>query len=147
MNFFKRSKVTKIVDDTESIVADFKLRAPFWSYRTVPYREYEPFVNFTADIDNYLERLFEGEIDDGNGNVLDNIICDMARQAEEHLKRQHTEHRDTIKSFDIRNKGDKTAFMNERILLQAEIEDTEQQIEEVKRRMKRDKFVGGEKHA
>lgn len=147
MNLFKKTNPTRVVDDTETIVSDFKLRAPFWSYRTVPYREYVPFVEFISAIDGYLERLFQGEIDDGNGDVLDNMICDMARQAEKDLDKQHIEHGDTIKSFDIRNQGDKKAFMHERDLLQAEIQENEQQLAEIKTRMKQDKFIGGKKNA
>ena len=147
MSFFKRAKTTKVMDDTETIVTDFKLRAPFWSYRTVPYREYEPFISFKPEIDGYLERLLQGEIDDGNGDVLDNLINDMARQAEKDLDKQRTEHGDTIKSFDIRNQGDKRAVKHELDLLQSEIGENEQQLADIKTRLNKDKFIGGNQKA
>ena len=147
MSIFKNTKNTKVMDETETIVNDFILRAPFWSYRTISYYEYGPFVNYTPELDAYLEILFQGEIDSGNGDVLDNLIFDMSRQAERDLDKQRTEHGDTIKTFHIRNKGDKEAFFHERALLQAEIEECEQQLIEIKNRIKKDKFLGGKKHA
>jgi hypothetical protein len=147
MKLFKKTTPTKVVDNTETVVYDFKLRAPFWSYRTVPYREYEPFSGFTPEINSHLDKLFQGEIDDGNGDVLDNMICDMARQAEKDLDKQRTEHGDIIKSFDIRNRGDRTAFEHELTLLQSELLENEQQTAEIKTRLKQDKFIGGKKYA
>ena len=147
MSIFKKRRPTKVVDDTETVVQDFVLRAPFWSYRTVPYRGYEPFVEYGPAIDKYLESLFKGEIDDGNGDVLDNLICDMARQAEKDLDLQRTQHRDTIKSLDLRNQGDHWAFQHERALLETEIVDCEQELAEIKRRLRTDKFIGGRKDA
>jgi len=142
----KKTKPTRIVDDTDSTVNDFKLRIPFWSYRAVPYREYEPFANLQPVIDDYLAKLFQGEIDDGNGDVLDNTICDMARQAEKDLDRQHTEHGDVLKSFDIRSKGDQRSFIHDRAELLAELEENQRQLEEIRSRVKRDKFIGGKKN-
>jgi len=146
MKFFRKSKPTRVVDDTETTVSDFRLRSPFWCYRTVPYRTCESFDGYGPVIDSYLSKLFQGEIDDGNGDVLDNMICDMARQAEKDLERQHTEHGDIIHSFGIRAQGDRRAFAHERDLLQRTLEETEQHLAEVSGRMRRDEFSGGEKH-
>lgn len=146
MNLFKKKKPTRVVDDTESIVTDFRLRSPFWCYRAVSYRVWEPFAGYGKTIDSYLEKLFEGEIDDGNGDVLDNMICDMARQAERDLDRQHTEHGDIIRTFGIRSQGDRRAFVQERGLLQSALDETEQHLDEVRARMRKDEFRGGEPH-
>ena len=147
MSLFKKAKSTKMVDYNDNIVYDFILRAPFWSYRTVPYREYEPFVSFIPVIDGFLEKQFRGEIDSGNGDTLDNMICDMARQAEKDLDKQRSEHTDMIKSFDIRYHGDRKAFEHELTLLSAEFAEIEQQQAEINARLKKDKFIGGNKNA
>jgi len=146
MNIFKRARTTKVVDNTDTIVYDFKLRAPFWSYRTVEYHEYAPFVVFSTAIEEYLINLFGGELDSGNGNTLDNLICDMARQAERDLEKQHIEHGDTLKSFDIRNKADRKAFQHELALLQEELLINEKTQYEINARMEKDKFLGGYEH-
>lgn len=115
--FQRKEKANQAVKKEEAGAKDFERRIPFWNYRAVDYKNYEPFFQFRAEIDGYLEKLFAGEIDDGNGNVLDCIIGDMARQAEKDLARQRTEHRDMIKSFDIRAQSDRRAFENQLSLL------------------------------
>lgn len=110
MGVFKSNSPEKVVDDTRVVVHDFQRRAPFWSYRTVPYKEYEPLVNLQGKLDDYLDALFCGDIDSANGDVLDNIIFDTVRQAQDDLNRQRVEHGDTIKSFGIRAEGDRAAF-------------------------------------
>lgn len=146
MDIRKKDQREKDLYDAENIVKDFTLRTPFNSYRPTEYREYETFFNFKNEIDEYLESLFEGEIDDGNGDVLDNMINDMARQAEKDLEKQHTEHGDTIKSFEIRHRADKLAFENERNLLCAKINENECQLNEIILRIKNEKFLGGYKY-
>ena len=119
MNIFKHfvnKKIQKEVKDKkkeqegEVIVKDFKRRIPFWGYRPVNYKITEQFRDYKTEIDAYLEKLFKGEIDSGNADILDNMIIDCARQAEKDLVNQHSEHRDSIKSFDVRAASDKRAF-------------------------------------
>ena len=110
MSIFKTNAPEKQVDDTKEVVHDFTRRAPFWSYRTVAYREYAPLVNLKDELDCYLDALFRGDIDDGNGDVLDNLIFDAVRRAWEDLKKQRVDHLDTITSFGIRAQSDRTAF-------------------------------------
>ena len=93
--------------DTHAGANGFARRVPFWSYRARDYLLYEPLVSFRGEIDGYLERLFAGDLDEGNGDVLDNMIADLVRQAEECLKRQRTEHKDAIISFGIRAKSER----------------------------------------
>ena len=143
MSLFKKKRIMKIVDDSETVVSDFICRRPFWSYRTVRYREYEPFVSFGEMIDGFLEKQFSGEIDSGNGNTLDNLIGDMARQAENDLKRQRAEHKDTIRAFDTRVQGDRKSFEYEHMLLKAELERNNDRRNEIRERSDNDKFTGG----
>lgn len=141
MSLFKKNKPTKIVNETDTTVNDFKLRTPYWFYRTISYQMYYPFAIYTQNLNSYLARLFQGKIDDGNGDVLDNLICDMARQAERDLDKQLTEHGDVIKALAIRNEGDRIAFLKERSLLQQELDEVEDVLAEIKKRLLNDKFV------
>ena len=123
------------------IVNDFERRIPFWSYRAVNYKDYEPFTNLKTELDGYLKQLFKGEIDDGNGDVLDNLIADRSRQAKKDLARQRTDHIDTIKSFDIRARSDKKAFEDELALVMEQMEENRQTLRRYKERMARDEFM------
>ena len=79
MSSIKETRAGKAVDDTLEVVNDFICQIPFWGYQVAAYREYEPFSNLVLELDSYLEKLFAGEIDDGNGDVLDCLIADRAR--------------------------------------------------------------------
>ena len=142
MNIFNQLKnPKKSVDNKEVIVNDFQRRIPYWSYRATNYGVYEPFIKFKDEIDGYLAKLFSGEIDDGNGDVLDNMIFDMARQAEKSLAEQRTEHRDIIKSFDIRMKSDRDAFERELELLRTQLEDNMKKQERYSSLVENDEFL------
>lgn len=122
MSLFKGNTPTKVVDDTQEVVNDFTRRAPFWCYRPVPYREYEPLSHLQLELDSYLERLFQGELDDANGDVLDNLIFDTVRQACEDLTKQRIIHQDSITSFAIRAKSDHSAFARELSALKVDLD-------------------------
>lgn len=127
MSIFRENRPGKELDDTVEIVRDFNRRAPFWSYRTRAYQIYAPFDQFKTSIDDYLDKLFQGEIDDANGDVLDALIFDLLRQAERDLDRQRTEHRDAITSFAIRAKCDPVAFEAELSALEERLEANKQE--------------------
>ena len=143
MGLFKKAKTTKIIDNTDAVVYDFRLRPPFWSYRPEPYKEYQPFANLEPVIDGFLAKLFAGEIDSGNGNALDNIIDGYARQAESDLNRQRVMHGDTIKAFDIGYKGNRRAFENELALLSDELAKNGAKRSDISSRLEADKFLTG----
>ncbi len=143
-SFFRKPKAPpKMVDQTETIVYDFMLRTPYWSYRPVTYREHESFVNLKPVLDSYLDQLFKGSIDAGNGNILDSFILNTARQAQEDLARQHTDHKNTITQFFIRNQGDQEAFSHQITLLRDELADNEAKQTEIKARLNKNTFLGG----
>lgn len=146
MNLFQQVKnLNKVVRRDEVRAKDFERRIPFWSYRAVAYKGYEPFLQFKPEIDSYLEKLFAKEIDDGNGDILDCMIGDMARHAKKDLARQRTEHRDMIKSFDIRAQSDKRAFENQRSLLKDYLAENVKQQERYCTLIEADEFVNGGK--
>lgn len=127
----------------EVMVNDFQRRTPYWSYRPANYRIYEPFMEYKKEIDKYLEKLFSGEIDDGNGDVLDNMIAQMTRQAERVLDEQRTEHKDMLKSFDIRRLSDRETFENQLKLLRDSLEKNKSDQEEYRNRMRGNEFTKG----
>ncbi len=114
MAAFKETDGMKTVDDERIVVKDFIRRIPFWGHRNIAYRDFEPLINLKQELDEYLENLFHGEIDDGNADVLDNIIFDRVRQAMEDLKYQSVEHEDMNCSFENRVDSDLSAFSQER---------------------------------
>lgn len=140
MSIFKMNRPNKVVDDAPVVVRDFNRRTPFWSYRTSDYKPYPPFARFKEDIDAYLEKLFAGDIDDGNADVLDTMISDVLRQAEHDLAHQRTEHHDVIVSFGIRAKSDKLAFERELQKRSEALEQNLQEQNEIRQRLRKNEF-------
>lgn len=100
------------VDDSRTVVQDFRLRttqAGFESYRTVEYRLYHKLEEdeMMPRLEEHLSKLFAGEVDDGNGDMLDAILFGAAREALPDLGRQHYDHSDTIRRLIIRRKADR----------------------------------------
>lgn len=137
----------RAVDNEEVIVNDFVRRIPYWSYRTTNYRLYEPFTAYQKEIDEHLEKLFAGEIDDANDDILDVAIMNMTKQAEKFLKQQRIEHHDVIKSFDIRAKSDKKAFEHQLELLKEELEKNKLEQERYGRLLQENEFLNRRKRA
>lgn len=142
MSVLSRMKnINESVGSEKMVMNDFERRIPYWSYRPVSYEVYEPFKEYKTEIDGYLEKLFNGEIDDGNGDVLDNMIMDMARQAEKSLNRQRVEHRDMIKSLDIRAQSDRKAFKCQLELLKEQLENNKHNQEKYNKLADADEFI------
>lgn len=100
------------VDDSRTVVHDFRLRATqagFESYRTVEYRFYHKLEEdeIMPRLEEHLSKLFAGEVDDGNGDMLDAILFGTAREALPDLGRQHYDHSDTLRRLIIRRKADR----------------------------------------
>lgn len=114
MAIFKETDGTKMVDDERVVVKDFTRRTPYWGYRNIAYRDFEPLTNLKQELDEYLDKLFQGELDDGNADVLDNIIFDRVRMALEDLKYQSIMHEDMNCSYENRVESDLIAFKEER---------------------------------
>lgn len=101
------------VDDSRSVVNDFHLRSSteygFESYRTVEYRLFHKLEEseMLPLLDEHLAKLFSGEVDDANGDMLDNYLFGAAREAVPDLERQHYDHVDMLRRLVIRRVADR----------------------------------------
>lgn len=96
------------VDDSRSIVHDFRLRHFFESYRTVEYRLYHKLEEseMIPRLEEHLTKLLAGTVDDANGDMLDAIIFGAAREAIPDLARQRYNHLDMLRRLILRHKSD-----------------------------------------
>ena len=141
MSIFKESTHEKQVDDSMEIVNDFTRQVPFWDYRPVNYRVDDHFLNLYPEIDAYLARLFAGEIDDGNGDVLDNLICDHAVNALRALSVQKVSHDDLLVNMYLQAKGAINSYESHLEKLTAEREIVEKELEDISERWDANKFA------
>lgn len=108
----KQQSLINSVDDSRSIVHDFCLRKGidygFESYRTVEYRLYPKLEEseMIPRLDEHLNKLFAGVVDEANSDMLDAIIFGAAREALPDLGRQHYDHIDLLRRLINRHKAD-----------------------------------------
>lgn len=130
------------MDDTRKIVHDFRLRMPYENYRTKEYELYHKLLDeeMLPKIDQHLEKLFIGEVDDGNSDVLDAILFTPARESKPDLAKQHVDHEDMIRRLIVRRKADIADFeaitenlKNELSALQAEYDQTSEKLAELEK--------------
>ena len=144
ISLFKRPTNANDNDEYESkVVHDFARRTLFWYYRPLDYKIYEPFDDIKNELDNYLEKLFEGDIDEANGAVLDTIILDRCRQAKKDLAKQRVQHRDHIKDFDIRAKSDEISYNMELQRMKSALEAVSKKLDKYEELSDRDTFIAG----
>ena len=108
----KKQALFDVVDDSRTIVYDFRLRSSgmgFESYRTVEYRLYHKLeeTEMIPKLEEHLNKLFAGDVDDANGDMLDNILFGAAREALPDLGRQKYDHLDMLRRLIIRRKADR----------------------------------------
>lgn len=108
----KNHSLLNAVDDNKTLVNDFRLRSSspigFESYRAVDYHLYHKLEEdeMIPRLEEHLSKLFSGEVDDANGDMLDNIIFSAAREGIADLGRQHYDHMDTLRRLSVRSKAD-----------------------------------------
>lgn len=108
----KELNLFNAVDDSRTTVYDFRLRSTemgFESYRTAQYKLYHKLAEaeMLPRLDEHLEKLLAGEVDDANGDMLDAIIFGAAREAKPELGIQHYDHGDLLRRLTIRHDTDK----------------------------------------
>ena len=142
MSKYKEVHASKTVDDTLEVVTDFTCQIPYWSYQVSAYREYAPFTELTSTLDEHLERLFTGEIDDGNGDVLDCLIADCARKNFRFLAQQRIEHRGALKMFQVQRLGTKHAFESHLKSIEQIVQEKRAELDALLKRRRMDMFEG-----
>ena len=108
----KSQALFNAVDDSRTVVHDFRLRATqagYESYRTVEYRLYHKLeeAEMMPKLEEHLSKLFAGDVDDANGDMLDAILFGAAREALPNLGKQHYDHLDMLRRLIIRRKADR----------------------------------------
>ena len=109
----KSEALFNAVEDSRTVVDDFQLRSSsptgFESYRTVEYRLYHKLEEdeMMPRLEEHLNKLFSGNVDDANGDMLDGILFGAAREALPALGRQHYDHSDMLRRLIIRRKADR----------------------------------------
>lgn len=108
----KKQGIFNSVDDSRTVVHDFRLRLTdpsYESYRTVDYRLYHKLEEdeMIPLLDDHLAKLFAGEVDSGNAGILENTIFAAAVEAVSDLRRQKVDHDDTIRRLINRRTADR----------------------------------------
>ena len=102
------------MDDSRVTVYDFKRRIQclFESYRSTDYRHYPGLSEeeMKPKLDRHLEALFSGDVDDGNGDMLDNIIFGPYRESVPYLNIQRLNHKDMNRRLVARRVSDRADF-------------------------------------
>lgn len=127
----KSQALLNAVDDSRTVVHDFRLRSSsptgFESYRTVPYRQFHKLEEeeMLPRIEEHLAKLFAGEVDSANGDMIDAVIIGAYREALSDLYRQHYNHMDTLHRLIIRHDTDRED-------IRRHIEDREAELEAIR---------------
>lgn len=100
------------VDDTREVAYDFRRRFIYEQYRPTDYSMYYKLKEtyMKQMLDKYLDALFAGEVDDGNGDVMDNIILGAVREAQSDLQIQRSDHNDMLRRLIARRNADRKDF-------------------------------------
>lgn len=103
----KRKPIFEAVDDSKTVVYDYRQRHPWSSYRAVDYELYHKLdeKEMLPKLDKYLNELLAGNVDSGNSNMLDGIILSAVREGMSDIERQHTDHVDTNRRLIVSHKS------------------------------------------
>ena len=122
----KKNTLINNMDDTRTVVYDFRRRLTvFESYRPTEYRltpKLEEDIMIPV-LDTHLSKLFAGDIDDANADVLDQQIFSVAREGKPDLARQRYEHQDMIARLAARWVSDYKDLSNLSALCRQELDE------------------------
>ena len=125
--------------DSRIISYDFirRWQSLFESYRPADYRPYRRLEDeMRVKLDQHLEALFAGEIDDANGDMLDNIIFGPYRESVPDLNMQRLNHKDMNRRLVASRVSDCADFVRIRGERQKELEQLEKEYEDVCNRIR-----------
>lgn len=103
----KNRTLFNAVDDSKSVVHDFCQRMPWISYRAVEYRLYHKLSEkeMLPKLEDHLTKVFAGDIDDANGDILDAILFSAVREGVADLECQRIDHGDTLRRLIVSRKS------------------------------------------
>jgi hypothetical protein len=132
----KKQTLFNGVNDSMTITNDFCLRTSisgFESYRTCEYRLFFKLTEseMIPKLDEHLDKLFSGDLDDGNADVLDGLIFSVSREAAADLDRQHSYHLDTIRRLICRRVADREDVRQIRETREAELQSLKAEYEKL----------------
>ena len=81
-------------------------------------------------IDTHLDRLFSGDVDEANANLLDSMIFSVYRVAVSDLSKQRDKHREVIDDLVARHTADEKDKRRARELAQEELNSLEKKYKE-----------------
>lgn len=121
---------------------DFRLRSSvtgYEGYRPADYRLYYKLEEswMLPRLDEHLEKLLSGEVDDGNGDMLDTLIFSAAREALPDLERQRLDHGDTMRRLAARREADRKDLRQIREQCGQELAALEADYKEIRLKMKK----------
>ncbi len=143
MSMMKESEAVTAVDDTLEVATDFTGRVPFNGYTTNNYKDYAPLMNLKDTIDVLLAKLFSGDLDQYNHDVLDNIVFDNVILARRNLEEQKVNHDRTINGLVDRRFGDINRFESQQERLKKDLELADYEFERLLELYKRYEFKNG----
>ena len=82
-------------------------------------------------LDQHLEELFTGDVDDANGDMLDSIILASYRESVTNLNVQRLNHKDMNRRLIAKRVSDYADFVRIREERQKELEQLEKEYEDV----------------
>ena len=128
---------TQRVEDSWESVPGFPHRRPFATYRPGFYQIYPKLRDEVMQplLDQHLQRLFEGPVDDGNGDMLDDLIFSAAREALPDLERQRAGHESIIQELTVRQQADRADFLCLAEQAEQEAEVLEREYRDICRRL------------
>lgn len=119
----------------------FYSQRPYADLYPAEYEPYAPlFSQLKEELDQYLEKLLEGELDDANGDVLDSIITDYMRQAINDLSYQRVKHRQTIHELVIVPEALRRSFEENQPILESEMSELKSELQDIQSRIKHRKW-------
>ena len=137
MNLFRKTRPAEEHEDRKS---DFMKQTPYWSTRPVQYTVMRSFIELKDELDRYLDRLFKGDIDEGNADVLDNIIADHTNAALNDLAIQKSDHTDFIEAYWGNSQAMMESFEKHKATVEKHLEMIAPRIEELERRLYENTF-------
>jgi hypothetical protein len=133
----KQEAPTKADPDTP---VEINSRIRNGSLRQLNYRDFAPLFGYADAIDKFLEELFKGEIDLGNGNVCDNMINDIAEQAQTDIELQRISHHDSITIISNQRIADRHAYESQLEKKKEELAEIRSRLDEINIKFRKSKF-------